>query len=407
MKYLTNLDLNKNELQNVRIQNLATAPENPVEGQIYYNTVDKVIYQWSGTAWKTVGGDLPVASSTVLGGVKVGNGLSAEADGTLSTDIQKIKVNGTELTPDANKAVNVECWQGSILGDGTSTFTDVNDNNMQLSPTQNGLEYVEAGSSAGSIIELASVDYVDANSGKIDKIKRNGVEQTITNKTVDLNVPDYDIGDSQSLVVIYGQQQSSAGWTPYDLLRIVPNASGYEVSSDGLPTKSIVDKTYVDNVATGALKPSGSVTFANLPALSASVLNNLYNVSDAFTTTADFVEGTGKEYPAGTNVAIINVGTEQSPTYKYDAMTGIIDVSGFATKTDVNGLITTSTGTIGTSDTTATVNYTGTLLEAYATQNGERVMVDISQTATAITFTCASAPSAAITCTVVAAGTLS
>ena len=82
----------------------------------------------------------------------------------------------------------------------------------------------------------------------------------------------------------------------------------------------------------GALKPAGSVTFANLPTLGADVLNNMYNVSDAFTTTADFVEGAGKSYPAGTNVAVINVGDETTPSYKFDAYTGTFDFSGFATK---------------------------------------------------------------------------
>lgn len=55
MKYLTNLDLNKNELQNVVIQTLATAPSSGKLGQIYYNSTDKVLYQHDGTAWKTVG----------------------------------------------------------------------------------------------------------------------------------------------------------------------------------------------------------------------------------------------------------------------------------------------------------------------------------------------------------------
>ena len=55
MKYLTNLDLNKNELQNVVIQTLATAPSSGKLGQIYYNSTDKVLYQHDGTAWKAVG----------------------------------------------------------------------------------------------------------------------------------------------------------------------------------------------------------------------------------------------------------------------------------------------------------------------------------------------------------------
>lgn len=51
MKVLNNLDLNKNELQNAVIQNLAGAPSNPKKGQEYFNTTENKKYIWDGTTW--------------------------------------------------------------------------------------------------------------------------------------------------------------------------------------------------------------------------------------------------------------------------------------------------------------------------------------------------------------------
>lgn len=52
----------------------------------------------------------------------------------------------------------------------------------------------------------------------------------------------------------------------------------------------------------GALRPMGTVTFANLPALSEADGGSMYNISDQFTTTAEFKEGAGNTIPAGANV---------------------------------------------------------------------------------------------------------
>ena len=52
----------------------------------------------------------------------------------------------------------------------------------------------------------------------------------------------------------------------------------------------------------GALKPLGTITFAKLPSTEDASAGDMYNISDEFTTTAQFKEGAGKLIPAGSNV---------------------------------------------------------------------------------------------------------
>lgn len=62
-KVLGNLDLNKNQIQNAILQPLSTAPANPKEGQIYYNSTDKNLYRYNGTSWVTY--QSPLQTETV------------------------------------------------------------------------------------------------------------------------------------------------------------------------------------------------------------------------------------------------------------------------------------------------------------------------------------------------------
>ena len=86
----------------------------------------------------------------------------------------------------------------------------------------------------------------------------------------------------------------------------------------------------IDAAQTSAYKPEGSYAFANLPAPSEATLGCVYDVTDAFTTTSSFIEGAGKDYPAGTEIGVVL----RDGVYKYNVFSGFVDYSAFAKNSD-------------------------------------------------------------------------
>lgn len=162
MKFLTSIDLVKNELQNVVIQNLATNPSNAKEGQVYYNTADHTLYQYKGTdGWKPVGTEytLPIASADALGGIKVGYGLGIETDGTL-------KVTGGG-TADAVEWANVLNKPDSLSGYG---IVDAKiDNGVITLSTDTITPVTSVNNKTGSSISL---DKSDVGLGNVENVKQ-------------------------------------------------------------------------------------------------------------------------------------------------------------------------------------------------------------------------------------------
>lgn len=88
-----------------------------------------------------------------------------------------------------------------------------------------------------------------------------------------------------------------------------------------------------------AIIPKGTRTFSQLAPATDLVAGNLgfmWNISDAFTTDSNFVEGSGKSVAAGSNVYVVNNGTTAEPSYKYDIFAGPIDLSGYALKSEMS-----------------------------------------------------------------------
>ena len=73
INYLSSIDLNKNELQNAVIHVLASVPQNPVVGQIYYNSTDQKLYFYDGANWIDASGDIKSVNTNTTSTISVTN----------------------------------------------------------------------------------------------------------------------------------------------------------------------------------------------------------------------------------------------------------------------------------------------------------------------------------------------
>lgn len=251
---------------------------------------------------KTDAYSLPNATTTTLGGVKIGTGLSVAADGTAS--------------------VNQTYVDGRVTAVGDKKYalkTDIPAAVPMATESVAGLVYAKSGTTGNAYGE---VRYETGRGLFLDSIVAGSITKTELDSSIGstLNTID-DVIETE-------------------LPNLRNRVGNLEANVENVYKKTeTYSKTEVDNkvsaALTSAIVPKGTVTYANLPTPAKANLGYMYNVSDAFTTDARFVDGAGKKYAAGANVYVVAVTTGGSTEYKFDVFMGFVDLSGYQTKADM------------------------------------------------------------------------
>lgn len=276
--------------------------------------------------------EFPTASTTQLGGIKLESTnptLTIDSStGVLSITATNLQnVYGYDPMRLAAKDVTTFVAATGTAQDGVTYYTDntgatvaevsVGDDVSSLFVAQT----TEGHNGLMSKADKAKLDGLEAGGqvNVIETIKVNGTTQTVTNKAVDITVP--------------------------TTVAELTDASDYHTVADF--NTAIADystttemNAAIDSAISAVYKPAGSVASVSaLPTLSASVLGNVYNLTAADTTTADFVEGAGNQIAVGANIGVVDVGTDQAPSYKFDILAGIYDVASI-TNSDIDSIFT-------------------------------------------------------------------
>lgn len=382
MKFLTHIDLSKNQLQNAVVHPLGTAPLGGVEGQIYYNSTigDKKLYIYNGATWTPVGDITSVVSTTPQLTVTSGTA----GDVSLAIDIASSISNGGTGLATADSVYDYI--------DGLSIVKSlIAGNGITVSSATGNVTVSHAGTSSVSNLVGSGRTYVTGLTfdafGHVTGVS-TGTETVVdTNTTYDLTAVGQLGGAAISLVDSNSITDSIfLGGT---LNEIVVGAVGTTISI-GLPD----DVTITNNLVIGGnLTVSGTVTTVNTETIL--LADNILTLNSNATGTPTENAGIEVERGDSTNVGVIwNEATDRWQ-FTNDGVTYYnIPVGPDATQDSYS---TTLTATSGAQDVTHNLGSRNVIVQLYDSATYETLYADIVRTsANIVTVTFVSTPPNAV-----------